>query len=39
VRHCVPSLLLACSLARSCNLNILPASHTQMSLPLSLSSC
>jgi len=29
VRHCVPS--------RSCNLNILPASHTQMSLSLSLS--
>jgi len=33
VRHCVPSLLLA----RSSNLNILPASHTRMSLSLSLS--
>jgi len=32
VRHCVPPL----SLARSCNLNILPASHTNVSLSLSL---
>jgi len=30
VRHCVLSLV------RSCNLNILPASHPQMSLSLSL---